>query len=43
MQWEQNNEYIISIMGIDELVLKHQGNDCHNAENTPMRFQLFIR
>ena len=38
----QIHEYMISIVGIDGLVLYHQAIRRHNAEDAFMRFQLFI-
>ena len=41
MKLVQHNEYIITIMDTDGLVLKHQGISSHITEYAPMRFQLF--
>ena len=40
MELAQYNEYFISIMGIDDLVLENQGISSHSADYTPIRFQL---
>ena len=34
------NEYLISAVDTDDLVLQHQGISSYSAEYTPMRFQL---
>ena len=41
MKVVHDNEYLISTVDTDGLVLEHQGISSHNAEFTPMRFQLF--
>ena len=38
----QYNEFLISIVGTDALVLQHQGISSHFAEYAPMPFQVFI-
>ena len=41
MKLAQYNEYLISTVDTDALVLKHQGISIHNAEYTLMRFPAF--
>ena len=38
----QNNEYIVSTVDTDGLVLQHQGISSYSAEYEPMCFQLFM-
>ena len=38
----QYNEYLISTVDTDGLVLQHQAISSHSAEYTPMHFQLFM-
>ena len=38
----QYNEYSISIVAADALVLLHQGISSYSAEDAPPRFQLFM-
>ena len=38
----QYNEFLISTLDSDDLVLKHQSTSCHRAERAPMRFQMFV-
>ena len=42
MNMGQYNEYLISIVYTDGLVLQHQGISSHSAAHTPMPFQLSI-
>ena len=42
MKMAQCNEYLVSTVCTDALVLKHQGISIYSAEYTPMRFQLFM-
>ena len=41
MKLVQYNEYLVSNVVTDGLVLQHQDISSHNAEYTPMYFQLF--
>ena len=41
MKLAQYNECLVSIVGIDGLVLQHQGISSHSADYTPMRFPVF--
>ena len=40
MELFQYNKYLVRIVDIDGLVLKHQGISSYSAEYTPMFFQL---
>ena len=42
MKLAQYNEYLVSIVDTDFLVLKHQDISNHSAELASMRFYLFI-
>ena len=41
MYLSQYNEYFISMVATDGLVLKHQALSSHSTEYTPMHFQQF--
>ena len=41
MKLVQYNEYLISIVDTDGLVLKHQGISSHSADYAPMRFPVY--
>ena len=38
----QYNEYLLSTVDTDDLVIQHQGINSHSDEYAPMRFQLFM-
>ena len=42
MKLVQCNEYLVSIVDTDGLVLQHQDISSQSAEYTPMVFQLFM-
>ena len=42
MKSVQYNEYLVSTVDTDGLVLKHQAISSHCADNAPMHFQLFM-
>ena len=42
MKLVQYNEYFVSTVDTDGLVLKHQGISSHSADYSPMHFQLFM-
>ena len=42
MKLVQNNQYLVSTVDTDGLVLWHQGISSHSAENVAMHFQLFV-
>ena len=42
MKLIQSNEYLVSTVDTDGLVIQHQSISSHSAEYTSMRFLLFI-
>ena len=42
MKLVQYNEYLVSTVCIDGLLLQHQGISSHSTEYTPTSFQLFM-
>ena len=42
MNMVQYNEYVISTVATDGLVLQHQGSSSHSTEYVPICFQLFM-
>ena len=42
MKLVQYNEYLVSTMDTDDLMLQHQGICSYSAEYTPIEFQLFM-
>ena len=42
MKLVQYNQYLVSTVDTDGLVLWHQGISSHSAKNAPMHFQLFV-